>query len=218
MSLRSVMGLLANLGEAPRMSQGADSHTKSTADTNLRNACESCDSHLLLCTCAGARAREEEIAEGDSSDTGESHAAPSLKVTVLKHCRCIDCRKFHADGCGNYYCDSHIGGTSVVWATGNRECDPPPGAWHYCADYHGPQLSPDVWAWPSRPGVEVVEMGPSGPASAEYRVGNGSGAGLFRSLSRTQPAAALAGGRAWAKFPAETACRWVDTLAGVTAR
>lgn len=192
MSLRSVMGLLANLGEARRMSEGQDSHTKSTSGKDLRNACESCDSHSLPCTCAGAhahaRAGEEGVAGGDSSDTGESHAAPSLKVTVLKHSRCIDCRKFHADGCGNYYCDSYIGGTKVTWATGKRECDPLPDAWHYCSDYHGPQISPDVWVWPRHGSAEVVGVaaGPSGGCCSCDRGGNGSQAGLFRSTARTQ--------------------------------
>ena len=69
-------------------------------------------------------------------------------VVVLKHCRCMDCRNFSADGAGNYYCSELIGGTAVVWATGRRFCDPPPDAWHYCARYHGPQISTDVWMWP----------------------------------------------------------------------
>ncbi len=60
----------------------------------------------------------------------------------------MDCRKFHADGCGNFHCESYIGGTKVTWATGKSQCDPPPDAWHYCSDYHGPQISKDVWVWP----------------------------------------------------------------------
>ena len=69
-------------------------------------------------------------------------------MTVLKHCRCTDCRKFSADGAGNYFCRDYIGGTAVVWATGERFCNPSPEAWHYCAGYDGPQISKDVWVWP----------------------------------------------------------------------
>jgi len=100
----------------------------------------------------------------------------------------MDCRKFHADGCGNYYCDSYIGGTKVTWATGKRECDPPPDAWHYCADYHGPQISKDVWVWPRHGSAEVagVVAGPSSGSASCDRGGNGSLPGLFRSTARTQ--------------------------------
>ena len=70
-------------------------------------------------------------------------------VVVLKHCRCMDCRNFSKVG-DEYFCSEYIGGTKVTWATGKRECDPPPEAWHYCACYHGPQLSKDVWLWPRR--------------------------------------------------------------------
>jgi hypothetical protein len=74
---------------------------------------------------------------------------PPTDVVVLKHCRCMDCRNFSKVG-GDYFCSEYIGGTSVVWATGKRQCDPPPEAWHYCACYHGPQISKDVWMWPRR--------------------------------------------------------------------
>ena len=72
---------------------------------------------------------------------------PSTNVTVLKHCRCIDCRNFSRLA-GEYHCTEYIGGTKVVWATGRRYCDPPPDEWHYCAFYNGPQVSKDVWVWP----------------------------------------------------------------------
>jgi len=72
---------------------------------------------------------------------------PPSDVVVLKHCRCMDCRNF-SKVASNYYCSKHIGGTAVVWGTGKRFCDPLPDAWHYCAGYHGPQVSKDVWVWP----------------------------------------------------------------------
>ena len=74
---------------------------------------------------------------------------PPPDVVVLKHCLCMDCRNFSKVG-DDYFCSEYIGGTSVAWATGKRSCDPPPDAWHYCACYHGPQISKDVWLWPRR--------------------------------------------------------------------
>ena len=68
---------------------------------------------------------------------------------MLKHCRCMDCRKFSRVG-NDYFCDEHMGGTAIVWATGKRSCDPPADVWHYCACYAGPQISKDVWVWRRR--------------------------------------------------------------------
>ena len=73
-------------------------------------------------------------------------APPSPDVVVLKHCRCMDCRKFSQAG-SDYFCDEHMGGTAIVWSTGKRTCDPPPDVWQYCACYDGPQISKDVWVW-----------------------------------------------------------------------
>jgi hypothetical protein len=68
-------------------------------------------------------------------------------VTILRHCRCIDCRKFFRDVHGEYFCQDYIGGTKITWGTGERKCEPPPEAWHYCSMYDGPQISKDVWVW-----------------------------------------------------------------------
>ena len=62
----------------------------------------------------------------------------------LRYCRCVDCWKFFKDAIGNYVCREGIGGTMVVWTTGERECVPLPDAWHYCSYYDGPQVSKDV--------------------------------------------------------------------------
>jgi hypothetical protein len=70
-------------------------------------------------------------------------------VTVLRHCRCLDCRKLYRAE-GEFFCRDGIGGTATVLGTGERICDPPPEAWHYCAGYHGPQISKDLWLWPRR--------------------------------------------------------------------
>jgi len=108
-------------------------------------------------------------------------------VTLLKHCRCMDCRRFYKAMDGDSYCESYIGGTRIEWATGKRYCDPLPDAWHYCADYHGPQISKDVWAWPRSPHAEVAGVaGPSGESAEDNRGGNGHETGLFRSPARTQ--------------------------------
>jgi hypothetical protein len=99
----------------------------------------------------------------------------------------MDCRRFYKDASGEFHCESHIGGTCIEWATGKRYCDPPPDAWHYCADYHGPQISKDVWAWPRGPRAEVSGVaGPSSESAEDNRGGNGSERGLFRSPARTQ--------------------------------
>jgi len=101
--------------------------------------------------------------------SGNAPPAPELHVTILKHCRCMDCRKFRTRA-GEYFCRDHIGGTIVVWATGERICDPTPSAWHYCAGYDGPQISKDVWVWPraQKKGPAPGGGGPSsGPAMAE---------------------------------------------------
>ena len=83
----------------------------------------------------------------------QPHTPPSLAVTMLRHCRCMDCRKFRKDAYGHFSCDAGIGGVGITWGTGERLCDPLPDAWHYCAEYDGPQNSPDVWVWPATSGL-----------------------------------------------------------------
>jgi len=174
---------------------------------------------------------------------GPQRPPPPLHVTILRLGRCVDCRKFHRNAHGEFFCESFIGGTSVVWATGERRCDPPPDAWHYCRDYRPAcpaGASPEVWVWPrwasqtspggpgsqetapagcqTVPGRSLAQRPPSGlpdrpreicervqrdenvcngvlgiKSAANNRGGNGSAAGLFRSLSRTQPALPLGG-------------------------
>ena len=129
--------------------------------------------------------REKPVTPGNA--VTRSQAPSPEAVTILKHCRCCDCRKFSREG-KEYFCSEYIGGTCVVWATGKKTCDPPPDAWHYCACYHGPQISKDVWVWPRHGSAKVTEVatGPSSPPAAEYRGGNGTPAGLFRSTAHTQ--------------------------------
>ena len=191
MSLQNVIERLANIRESRRNSQGGVSHRNSSPEQGFALTCESGESLSLLHTCAGARAharaRAEKAGTGDSQDSRVSQPAPSLNVTLLKHCRCMDCRRFHQDARGEFFCESYIGGTRVEWATGKRYCDPPPDAWHYCADYHGPQISKDVWAWPRRSHAEVAGVaGPSGGPREDNHGGNGRAAPFFRSIAPKQ--------------------------------
>jgi hypothetical protein len=134
---------------------------------------------------ARTRAGEQKVDTGPLQ-TPQPLRAPGA-VTLLKHCRCMDCRRFYKAMGGEFYCESCIGGTRIEWATGKRYCDPPPDAWHYCADYHGPQISKDVWAWPRRPHAEVAGVaGPSEPPAEDNPGGNGRAAALFRSTARTE--------------------------------
>lgn len=83
----------------------------------------------------------------DQRSQGAAKTSDTPTGTVLRHCRCKDCLNFSRIA-GTYYCSAGIGGTSVVWGTGERVCEPAPDAWHYCARYRGPQISKDIWVWP----------------------------------------------------------------------
>jgi hypothetical protein len=182
MSVENVIALLGESRYSPRISERENRNSRPLQDKGLRQFGESGDSRSLPYTCAGARARararEEERGTGDSPESGDSHAAPSLAVTILKHCRCIDCRHWIR---APYSMCRH----GVIVNGVGAALEYPPDAWHYCALYHGPQASPDVWAWPH--GVEGV-VGPSGDSDGCDRGGNGSLPGLFRSTARAQTA------------------------------
>lgn len=163
---------------------GRSSLKKDTYEGNARVAGVS-DSLTHARARARTRARDGEVDAKPPQAVQPLHLPGA--VTLLKHCRCMDCRRFHEDINGEFFCESYIGGTRVEWATGKRCCDPPPDAWHYCADYHGPQISKDVWAWPRRPHAEVAGVaGPSEPPAEDNPGGNGRAAGLFRSTARTE--------------------------------
>lgn len=100
-----------------------------------------------------ARARAREGVNGGNAVMRGNAVMPPLKVTILRHCRCIDCQKFFKDAVGAYFCRDYIGGT-VVSVTGERVCDPPPETWHYCAGYDGPQISKDIFIWKYQQGGE----------------------------------------------------------------
>jgi len=102
--------------------------------------------------------------------------SPPAPATILKHCRCRDCRKW----IGKPYSECRHG----IIRNGVKEPpEYPAEAWHYCALYRGPQISKDVWVWPKRTGA----TGPSGGQSKGNRGGNRRAACLFRSEARTAP-------------------------------
>jgi len=125
---------------------------------------------------AHARAREQRIDAGPVQTPQPLHVPGP--VTLLKHCRCADCLRSKVPAGSSLACPlPHV-------------CLPQPDEWHYCAEYHGPQISKDVWAWPRSRHAEVAEVsrdapGPSGSPSEKNRRENGTGAGLFRSAART---------------------------------
>jgi len=135
--------------------------------------------HARAHACARARARTERIDAGPLQPLQPLHLPEP--VTLLKHCRCADCLRAKVPAGSTLTCPlPHV-------------CLPQRAEWHYCAYYHGPQISKDVWAWPRRRRAEVAEVaevsgdapGPSDGPSEENRRENGTGAGLFRSAART---------------------------------
>jgi hypothetical protein len=100
------------------------------------------------------------------------HVAPPAPATILRYCRCSDCLNFSRVE-GEYFCSQHIGGTAVVWATGQRFCEPPPDAWHYCALYRGPRVSKDILVWrratPRAAQVGAGSKSPADPANPTAR-------------------------------------------------
>jgi len=195
MSLRTVRDKLARRAEGESGRFGENQTAILPAVTShigigLRPQRENRENNSLSSHARG-RARAHTRARRGNRGAATSLFSPILPppgpVTLLKHCRCMDCRRFHQDARGEFFCESYIGGTRVEWATGKRYCDPPPDAWHYCADYHGPQISKDVWAWPRRSHAEVAGVaGPSGGPREDNHGGNGSEAGFFRSTARTE--------------------------------
>lgn len=180
MSLVTVIALLAvrearSLWSLRGVSKRETPRANVSDHKELSASVESVESDSLSYACAGARARARAhretavqtpetprlngrlcqnrscSAESDNpslrADSRDS--APARNAAVLKLCRCADCRHFFY-AAGSPYCAKGIGGTAFIWGTREHVCDPPPEAWHYCRDYHGPLVSREVWAWPYR--------------------------------------------------------------------
>ena len=154
MALTNVIALLeGQAGESARLTRLPRGQTTTSQSLSVDAAvhCESKRevdevSNSFTRAQAHARAWEGDMGGQTSSTSRTSSDAPPSTVILLRHCRCMDCRSFSKVN-GEYFCSEYIGGTAVVWATGKRQCDPSPAAWHYCACYHGPQISKDVWGW-----------------------------------------------------------------------
>ena len=110
------------------------------------------------------RARDSAYTAKTGNQVVTGNLPPSPQVRILRHCRCLDCRKLYKAE-GECFCRESIGGTATVLGTGERICDPPPEAWHYCAGYDGPPISRDVWAWPNAGAKERPAPGGGGPGS-----------------------------------------------------
>ena len=144
----TLSNVLKQLGEAPgpsdsghpdarfaRSVRGLDaaSHDVSTCnDKELESEMRGLRGFLLPRACARARARTVEPGRETSQTSQTSHVGPPTgPATVLRHCRCLDCRLL----------DRNDGGCDVP---GRNDA---PDEWHYCAGYDGPQISRDVLVW-----------------------------------------------------------------------
>ena len=87
------------------------------------------------------KAQTRETCSATANDVAPFRPLPPLAVTVLKHCRCVDCRHWLREP---YSMCKH-----GIICNGVKETPQfPPDAWHYCVLYYGPQISRDVWVWP----------------------------------------------------------------------
>ena len=192
MSLANVLDKLANApgaGESGRIREnrfGILPHVTASKNKALDTGRENGENLPQPYTCAGTRAHTR--ARGAASGKGDSPFSPILPppaaVTVLKQCRCVDCRYWFEHPYNE--CEHGIIRNGLLPVP-----QFPADAWHWCALYHGPQVSRDVWPWPRGTHAEVAEVagvdeGPSSGPSRRYRDGNGSEPGLFRSTARTQ--------------------------------
>ncbi len=88
---------------------------------------------------------------------------PSPNVTILKNCRCQDCRRW----------DDYAGQCEVrclVRYVPKEDYHPAmqpfwsdlgmirPEQWHYCSEYHGPQISKDICVCPKRQDTSKHDM------------------------------------------------------------
>jgi len=87
---------------------------------------------------ARTRARKEKSGR-EPVQPAQPLRAPG-QATILRHCRCVDCLFWRAAP----FSECRQG----IIRNGISEPQYPPDAWHYCALYHGPQISKDVWVWP----------------------------------------------------------------------
>ncbi len=117
---------------------------------------------------------------------------PDRNVTILKNCRCQDCRRWD-DATGR--CDTR----GLVRYIPKADYEPAmrpfwsdlgmirPRQWHYCSDYHGPQISKDVCVCSKQPdATKCNAAGPTGPIKQRAGWGNCRTVCFFRSRARTR--------------------------------
>ena len=93
-----------------------------------------------------------------ANEVAPAPSPPSARVTVLRRCRCIDCRHWIAEPYSECVHGIIRNGVKPV-------PEYPADAWHWCALYHGPQISKDVWVWPkATPRAAQVGAGSNIPA------------------------------------------------------
>ena len=95
---------------------------------------------------------------GNQVVTG-NRPVPPRRVTILMHCRCQDCR--------HWISEPHSECAHGIIRNGlSEQPEYPPDTWHYCALYHGPQISRDVWVLPKTP-RQAAHVGPRSKISHE---------------------------------------------------
>ena len=179
MSLQSV---IAKLRAAPGQLSLVESHGVSNRETQLCNPCEasmlrrqveSVESESMSYTCARtrarARARGARLGKRDSIDSRDPKLPPPGPSTVLKFCRCLDCRRWLGEPLNEC--------TEGIIRNGTRtQPEVPADGWHYCALYRGPQVSGDVWVWPKGDAAEKEPaLGGGGPSSGPIQSGPAGG-------------------------------------------
>ncbi|OQB83251.1 MAG: hypothetical protein BWX88_03440 [Planctomycetes bacterium ADurb.Bin126] len=141
------------------------------------------------------------VAETDSQESQSRKPAPPpppASVTILRHCRCIDCCNFYRQD-GVCFCAAGIGGTLITWGTGERAYHPTTDAWHYCAGYDGPAISKSVFVWRSD------NLAPRGDSHEPTGVGRETGAPGSGPGARPVPTSAREGAGASAAGSSGTA-------------
>lgn len=80
---------------------------------------------------------------------------PSIRNIILHHCRCVDCRHWGVDSgiCSQLPVVKYVPRQKSrrFWSDAGMI---DPEQWHYCALYHGPQISKDIWAFPRHGGSQ----------------------------------------------------------------
>jgi hypothetical protein len=100
---------------------------------------------------------------GNPPVTGNRAKPPSVSVTILHHCRCQDCRHWDdAAGRCEVCCleryvpmEDYHPAMQPFWSDLGMTR---PEQWCYCSDYHGPQISKDVWVCPRRQETRGLDM------------------------------------------------------------